>query len=148
MYLFPLALEPTAEIKKVYETPFRLALVITLSEHQLTTGLHVYNMDPVKTLEFQALFHNYIRSDSASVLVKPLQNVHYYDKTEKTDEQRAKAKKESRVDVDVKKVNPMQTCVDRWLDGFAVHRFCLRKRTRKVRGIVERRWIGYPDYQP
>lgn len=39
-----LALEPTPAIKEVYNHPFNLAFVVTLSEHQLSTDLHVKNV--------------------------------------------------------------------------------------------------------
>ena len=54
-------------------------------------------------LEFQALFHNYIRAPSSDVLISPLKGVTYYDKTEATDELKAKGKIEERSGVDVKK---------------------------------------------
>jgi len=64
----------------------------------LSTELHVTSPD---NLEFQALFHNYIRAPADQVLVFPLQNRRYYDKTETTEEGRNTAKTETRAGVDV-----------------------------------------------
>ncbi|KAI0932205.1 hypothetical protein AcV5_004508 [Taiwanofungus camphoratus] len=99
-----LILEPKASIKEIYERPFQLAYVVTLAEHQLSTDLHVKNtaLSTASPLEFQALFHNYIRAPSNDVLITPLQGVSYYDKTEATDELRSKPKVEGRAGVDVK----------------------------------------------
>ncbi|KAH7911198.1 galactose mutarotase-like domain-containing protein [Hygrophoropsis aurantiaca] len=103
-----LTLETTPSIAAKYDKPFHLAFVVTLAEHQLSTDLHVTNtstsdMFPPDNLEFQALFHNYIRAPSEDVLIFPLQNLHYYDKTEPTEEGRSKAKLETRSGVDVRK---------------------------------------------
>ena len=54
-------------------------------------------------IEFQALFHNYIRAPSSDVRVSPLLGLSYYDKTEATEEARATPKKETRQAVDVLK---------------------------------------------
>ncbi|KAI6162198.1 galactose mutarotase-like domain-containing protein [Pisolithus thermaeus] len=85
-----LTLEPTPSIAAKYDRPFHLAYVLTLAEHQLSTDLH-------------ALFHNYILSPADQVLIFPLQNVRYYDKTAATEEDRTLAKVESRLGVDVRK---------------------------------------------
>lgn len=53
-------------------------------------------------LEFQALFHNYIRAPANEVTIAPLQGLSYYDKTEATEELKATPKTESRAVVDVK----------------------------------------------
>ncbi|KAH7930980.1 galactose mutarotase-like protein [Leucogyrophana mollusca] len=103
-----LTLEPTPRITAKYDRPFHLAFVVTLAEHQLSTDLHVTNTStstafPPDNLEFQALFHNYIRAPSKDVLVFPLQHLQYYDKTEATEEGRTKAKVETRAGVDVRK---------------------------------------------
>ena len=95
-------LEPTAKIKAVYEKPFRLSYVVTLAEHQLSSSLHVQNTSTLDVLEFQALFHSYIRAPATDVIVGPLWNKSYYDKTEPTEEGRASAKLETRTSVDVK----------------------------------------------
>jgi len=99
-----LTLEPKAGITEKYERPFHLAYVITLAEHQLSTDLHVRNtaLSTTAPLEFQALLHNYIRAPSSDVLITPLQGLSYYDKTEASEELRAKPKVESRSAVDVK----------------------------------------------
>ena len=73
-----------------------------LTEYQLTTELHVTNTSNSDILEFQALFHNYIRAPSNQVLIFPLQHQLYYDKTALTEEGRTTLKKESREGVDVK----------------------------------------------
>lgn len=57
---------------------------------------------PPDVLEFQALLHNYIRAPADQVLIAPLQNLSYYDKTETTEEGKAKSKVEQRAAVDVK----------------------------------------------
>ena len=56
-----------------------------------------------ETLDFQALFHTYIRAPANDVLVTPLQGKNYYDKTETSEELRARPKVETRPAVDVKK---------------------------------------------
>ncbi|KAI0793497.1 galactose mutarotase-like protein [Abortiporus biennis] len=99
-----LTLEPTDAIKQVYERPFHLAYVVTLAEHQLVTDLHVKNtaLSSSGPLEFQALFHNYIRAPSNELFVTPLTGVTFYDKTEATDELKSQPKVEKRDKVDVK----------------------------------------------
>ncbi|EKM83872.1 hypothetical protein AGABI1DRAFT_110480 [Agaricus bisporus var. burnettii JB137-S8] len=97
-----LTLSPTARIASKFERNFKLAYVVTLAEHQLSTDLHVYNpSESSHDLEFQALFHNYIRAPASSVRIKPLQNLGYYDKTQQTDEGKALRRIESRAEVDV-----------------------------------------------
>ncbi|KAH9946620.1 galactose mutarotase-like protein [Amylocystis lapponica] len=99
-----LTLEPNASIKAVYERPFHLAYVVTLAEHQISTDLHVNNtaLSTTSPLEFQALFHNYIRAPANEVLVSPLNGVTYYSKVEPTEELRNTPKVEQRDGVDVK----------------------------------------------
>lgn len=102
------ALGATPSIKATYDRPFQLAYVVTLAEHGLSTDLHVTNTStssvyPPDNLEFQALFHNYIRAPANQVLVFPLQNNTYYDKTESSEEGRNTAKTETRAGVDVRK---------------------------------------------
>ncbi len=79
--------------------------VVTLAEHQLTTGLHVKHtgLSTTAPFEFQALFHNYIRAPANDVRISPLAGVSYYDKTEATEEARAAPKLEARAGVDVNK---------------------------------------------
>jgi len=97
-------LDPTSneQIQSIYPRKFRLAYVVTLSAHQLSTDLHVENTSPTDNLEFQALLHTYIRAPADSVNVSPLQGLQYYDKTESTDQARATPKTENRAEVDVK----------------------------------------------
>lgn len=96
------ALEPTASIAVKYDKPFKLAFIVKLTEYQLSTELHVRNTSNTDILEFQALFHNYIRAPSGQVLISPLQHQSYYDKTAPTQEGRSTPKKETRAGVDVK----------------------------------------------
>ncbi|KAG9314369.1 galactose mutarotase-like domain-containing protein [Chiua virens] len=103
-----LTLDPTPHIKAMYDRSFHLAYVVTLAEHELSTDLHVTNTStssayPPDNLEFQALFHNYIRAPADEVLVFPLQSNKYYDKTEATEEGRNTAKTETRAGVDVRR---------------------------------------------
>lgn len=84
-----------------------MSYVVTLAEHQLSTDLHVTNTStstefPPEVLEFQALFHNYIRAPANQVLVTPLGRLNYYDKTEATEEAQAIPKNETRSGVDVR----------------------------------------------
>ncbi|GAW03637.1 galactose mutarotase-like protein [Lentinula edodes] len=95
-----LTLEPTSKITAVYSKPFHLTYVVTLAEHQLSTDLHVKNASTSDILEFQALFHNYIRVPSSNdVLIHPLQNLRYFDKTDPVHQG---LKTETRTGVDVK----------------------------------------------
>lgn len=80
----------------MYSKPFKLAYVVTLSEHQLSTNLHIENTSATEVLEFQALLHNYIRAPADLVSITPLKGLFYYDKTEPTEEARALPKAESR----------------------------------------------------
>ncbi|KAH9849761.1 galactose mutarotase-like protein [Lenzites betulinus] len=101
-----LSLDPNDAIKAQFDHPFHLEYVVTLAEHQLSTGLHVTHsgLSTSAPFEFQALFHNYIRAPANEVLVSPLTGVSYYDKTEATEEARATPKVETRAGVDVKKI--------------------------------------------
>ncbi|KAJ3791006.1 galactose mutarotase-like domain-containing protein [Lentinula aff. detonsa] len=101
-----LTLEPTPKIRAVYSKPFHLSYVVTLAEHQLSTDLHVKNTStstdyPPDVLEFQALFHNYIRAPASEVLIHPLQNLKYLDKTDSVFQG---LKTETRDGVDVRKM--------------------------------------------
>ncbi|KAG7450508.1 galactose mutarotase-like protein [Guyanagaster necrorhizus] len=98
-----LTLRPTETIPTVYSKPFLLTYVVTLSEFDLKTDLHVQNTSFADNLEFHTLFHNYIRAPSTDVLVGPLQNFTYYDKTESTEAGKSRPKVEARAGVDVKK---------------------------------------------
>lgn len=64
------------------EDDVELAYVITLSEHQLSTDLHVKNASAAKTLAFQALLHTYIRAPSKSLHINGLSQLNYTDKTQ------------------------------------------------------------------
>lgn len=97
------ALEPTASIKAVFDNPFRLAYVVTLAEHQLSTDLYVENTSPYAPLEFQALFHNYLRAPSDKLLITPLKGLSFLDKTENSLEGKNVLKTETREGVDVRK---------------------------------------------
>jgi glucose-6-phosphate 1-epimerase len=100
----PIVLLPNESIKEKFDKPFELTYVVTLAAHQLSTDLHVKNTSTgAETLNFQALFHTYLRAPSKDVLVTPLQGLNYYDKTEATEELKAQAKVESRPAIDVKK---------------------------------------------
>jgi len=98
-----LTLDPTASITAKYDRPFHLAFVVRLTEYQLDTELHVKNTSDSDELEFQALFHNYIRAPSSEVLIFPLQHQSYYDKTAPNEEERSTLKEEFRAGVDVKR---------------------------------------------
>lgn len=76
---------------------------MTLAAHQLSTDLHVTNTSLSDVLEFQALLHNYLRVPADQVVISPLQNLSYYDKTETTEEARVMPKIETRAQVDVKR---------------------------------------------
>ncbi|KAF5390269.1 hypothetical protein D9757_002932 [Collybiopsis confluens] len=93
------ALEPTPKIAAVYQKLFRLEFVATLSEHQLSTDLHVKNTSS-EVLEFQALFHNYVRASAHEVLIRHLQNLEYFDKTDSSFQG---LKTETRAEVDVRR---------------------------------------------
>lgn len=90
-------------MKEQFSYPVRLEFVVTLAAHQLSTDLRVRNVAPESSapMEFQALFHNYIRAPASDVRVTPLTGLSYYDKTEATEEARATPKVESREGVDV-----------------------------------------------
>jgi glucose-6-phosphate 1-epimerase len=95
-------LQPTEAIKAVFANPFNLAFVVTLAEHQLSTDLYVENTSDSASLEFQALFHNYIASPSDKVLISPLKGLGYLDKTEVSLESKNQLKQEVRDGVDVR----------------------------------------------
>ena len=85
-------------MKEQFNYPVRLEFVVTLSAHQLSTDLRVRNVAQAThpPMEFQALFHNYIRAPADDVRITPLTGLSYYDKTESTEEARATSKVESR----------------------------------------------------
>jgi len=96
-----LSLGPSPELKAVF--PVLLEYVVTLAERQLSTDLHVTNQSDNDSLQFQALFHNYIRAPAKDVKISPLAGKSYFDKTESTPEARATPKLEQREGVDVQK---------------------------------------------
>lgn len=89
-----LALGSTPELPHF---PVSLEYIVTLSERELGTKIHVTNRSDEDTLQFQALFHNYIRAPANVVAISPLTGKTYLDKTEAT------RKLEHRKDVDVRK---------------------------------------------
>lgn len=76
---------------------------MTLAERQVGTDLHVANHSDTDALQFQALFHNYIRAPAKDVTISPLTGKYYFDKTETTAEARSTPKVEQRKAVDVQK---------------------------------------------
>lgn len=114
MYLLPcvcihwvsdllLALSPNPEVRAVFDFPVFLEYVVTLAERKLGTGIHVINHSDKDPLQFQALFHNYIRAPANDVTISPLTGKNYFDKTEATAEARTAPKVEQRKGVDVRK---------------------------------------------
>lgn len=67
----------------VTDEPLQLDFVLTLSEHQLSTDLHVLNaaQKPTESVTFQALFHTYIRAPANAVRIDGLTGLNYTDKT-------------------------------------------------------------------
>ncbi|KAF8745543.1 hypothetical protein AX14_006866 [Amanita brunnescens Koide BX004] len=96
------SLKPTPVIQSIYERPFHLHYIVTIAKHQLSTDLHVENAS-TGDMEFQALFHNYIRAPSDEVVVTPLQHLVYFDKTDTSADGQPKQKIESRPAVDVRR---------------------------------------------
>jgi len=90
-------------IKAVYEKPFHLAYHVTLSESQLSTELHVKNTSTADSLEFQALFHSYLRAPSDKALITGLKDIQYIDKANPAEGGELGEKKETRDVVDVRK---------------------------------------------
>src|SRR6266550_76094 len=88
-------------IQAIYNHSFCLHYIVTVAEHQISTDLHVENTS-TGDMEFQALFHNYIRAPSDDVVVTPLQELVYYDKTNTSADGQPKQKVESRAAVDVR----------------------------------------------
>jgi len=90
-------------VKAVFDFPVLLEYVVTLAEHELGTDLHVTNQSDKDPLQFQALFHNYIRAPANDVKISPLAGKNFFDKTEVAPEARATPKVEQRNGVDVQK---------------------------------------------
>ncbi|KAN0133247.1 Galactose mutarotase-like domain containing protein [Lactarius tabidus] len=99
-----LTLQPNPAISKLYTKDFRLAYVVTLAEHELSTDIHVTNPASSETLDFQALLHTYIRAPANEVSISPLLGKRYVDKTEKSPEARSTLKEEERTAVDVRTI--------------------------------------------
>ena len=99
----PPALGSTPEVKAVFDFPVSLEYMVTLSEHELRTKIRVENQSDKGVLQFQALFHNYIRAPANDVKISSLAGKNYFDKTEPTAEAKATPKLEQREDVDVQK---------------------------------------------
>lgn len=97
----------------------KLAYVITLAEHQLSTNLHVTNASTSDPLEFQALLHTYYRAPAAAVKITNLNGLTYTDKTQSG----APSASESRAAVDVTQFtdsvyeNAPQHITATWPDG-------------------------------
>ena len=103
LLICPPALDPTPEVKAAFDFPVFLEYVVTVAERQLGTDIHVTNHSGTDVLQFQALFHNYIRAPANDVMISPLTGKTYFDKTEATPEARLTPKVEQRKYVDVKK---------------------------------------------
>jgi len=97
-----LTLRPNTTIAKLYSKDFELAYVVTLTEHELSTDIHVSNPSTSEVLDFQALLHTYIRAPANEVSISPLLGKSYIDKTEKSLEARSTLKEEKRSVVDVR----------------------------------------------
>lgn len=97
------ALDSTPEIQAVFAIPVHLEYVVTLAERELGTDLHVTNHSDTDALQFQALFHNYIRAPANDVEISPLTGKTYFDKTEATAEAKSTPKVELRRGVGVQK---------------------------------------------
>jgi glucose-6-phosphate 1-epimerase len=87
----------------VFDFPVSLEYIVTLSERELCTKICVSNHSDKDALQFQALFHNYLRAPANDVKISPLTGKNYFDKTEATAEAKATPKLEQREDVDVQK---------------------------------------------
>ncbi len=95
-------MQPNSNIAKLYTKDFRLAYVVTLAEHELSTDVHVLNPSASEALDFQALLHTYIRAPANDVSISPLLGKRYVDKTEKSVDARNALKEENRSAVDVR----------------------------------------------
>ena len=77
------ALDPEPAL--TLDQPIHLVYAVTLTEHQLSTDLHVTNKSKFpsyKPLVFQALLHTYIRvPDASTVRITPLKGLEYTDET-------------------------------------------------------------------
>ena len=99
----PPALGPAPEVKAIFDLPILLEYTVTLAERELGTDLQVTNQSDKDPLQFQALFHNYIRAPANDVKISPLVGKNYFDKTEATPQAKVTPKLEQRNGVDVQK---------------------------------------------
>lgn len=97
------SLSSTSEVKAIFDFPVTLEYVVILSERELCTELHVTNHSDEDALQYQALFHNYIRAPANDVKVSPLTGKNYFDKTEAAAEAKATPRLEQREEVDVRR---------------------------------------------
>jgi glucose-6-phosphate 1-epimerase len=72
-------LEPIEAISKIWPYNFKLAYVVTLAAHQLSTDLHVLN-ESGQHIDFQALLHTYYAVNAANTKVTPLTGLTYLNK--------------------------------------------------------------------
>ena len=72
-------IEPTEAISKVWPYNFKLAYVVTLAAHQLSTDLHLFNASG-EHVNFQALLHTYYAVNAATTKVTPLTGLTYLNK--------------------------------------------------------------------
>jgi hypothetical protein len=72
-------LEPIEAISKIWPYNFKLAYVVTLAAHQLSTDLHVLNQSG-QHIDFQALLHTYYAVNAATTKVTPLTGLTYLNK--------------------------------------------------------------------
>jgi glucose-6-phosphate 1-epimerase len=72
-------LEPTEAISKAWPYNFKLAYVVTLAAHQLSTDLHLFNASG-EHINFQALLHTYYAVNATTTKVTPLTGLTYLNK--------------------------------------------------------------------
>lgn len=72
-------LESTEAISKVWPYSFKLAYVVTLAAHQISTDLHLFNASG-EHVNFQALLHTYYAVNAATTKVTPLTGLTYLNK--------------------------------------------------------------------
>jgi glucose-6-phosphate 1-epimerase len=75
------ALDQTPSIADKWKQPFYLEYLVTISNHELGTKLHVTNPSTSDSvLKYQALLHNYIAAPASKVIITPLTGLKYNDK--------------------------------------------------------------------
>jgi D-hexose-6-phosphate mutarotase len=72
-------LEPTEAISELWPYNFKLAYVVTLAAHQLSTDLHILNGSG-QHIDFQTLLHTYYAVNAATAKVTPLTGLTYLNK--------------------------------------------------------------------